>query len=723
MAVGAAAADRVAGQVVDQSGQPLPRAFVHVVGTPGSGSAGVFTDDRGGFDLAGAADSGCRVEASLTGFTTASVACSDRAVRIVLSVAPIEETLVVTATRTTAPADQVGASVTTFTAEDIERRQTPLIADVLRATPGAMIVRSGQPGALTSLYVRGGESNYNKVLVDGIPLNEPGGTFYFSNLSTENLDRIEVVRGAQSALFGSDAMSSVVQLFTKRATTEGKPDANFSIEGGSFGTVRAAGNVSGRASRWDYALDAAQFSTSNDTPNSDFDNTTLSANVGAALNETANLRFIARAELGKNGTPGQTAFGRPDLDAFAERHDGLGGVTFNQQLTPNVHQQASYALSVSNQQSTNLIEDPPYTPTYGGRTAPFEYSDFLYDSRTNLRRHHASYQADVVLANNASSGQQMLSVLADWDGERATLDDRLAGTSTPASRDNFGLAAQHQALWRRVSFNVSGRYEHNASFGNAFVPRGAVAVTLHQAGGDPVFGATSLHAAAGAGIKEPTLLQSFSPVPFYRGNPDLQPERSRSVEIGIDQRLSSDRVRVGVTWFDNEYKNLIALETTNFETFEAQYFNVGKSRARGAEFLFEVVPVDALHVRAGYTLLDSEVLESTSPDSPVYQIGQPLLRRPKHTGFFDVSWSRNKLSVGVYGMFIGEFVDSDFSSLDPPMLVNPGWTTWDARIAWKLMTHVTATLSIDNIGDASYMEALGYPALGRAVRAGVRVGF
>src|SRR5438034_300993 len=131
--------------------------------------------------------------------------------------APGHEDVVVTATRTAAPSDQVGASVSTFTADELQRRDTSLVSDLLRTAPGAMVVQSGAPGAVTSLFVRGGESNYNKVLLDGIPLNEPGGSFYFSNLTTENLDRVEVVRGAYSSLFGSDAMGSVIQLFTKRA--------------------------------------------------------------------------------------------------------------------------------------------------------------------------------------------------------------------------------------------------------------------------------------------------------------------------------------------------------------------------------------------------------------------------------------------------------------------------------------------------------------------------
>ena len=719
----ARSADRVAGVIVDQSGQLLPRAFVRVVDGEGRETASAFSDERGTFDLP-APTSGCRVEGSLIGFTTASIPCDPAAaVRLVLSVAPVQENVVVSVTRTEAIANQVGASVTTFTAEDIARRREPLLGDLLRSAPGVMVVRAGAPGGVTSLFVRGGESNYNKVLLDGIPLNEPGGTFYFDNLTTENFERVEIVRGAQSALFGSDAMSSVVQMFTKRASAEASPSGTATFEGGSFDTYRAGGAASGRSGRVDYSVGAAYLSTANNVPNDDFENTTLSGNVGAALNAATSLRFVGRAELGKNGAPGPTAFGRPDLDAYGRRHDLVGGVSFDQQITPTIHQLAIYSLAASDQQSTNLKADPDYTPSYQGHVAPFAYSDFLYDSRTNLHRHHLGYQADIRLANDATHGSQLLTALADWDGERATLEDRLAGTTSPQSRDNAGAALQHQATWRRVSLTLGGRFEHNASFGNAFVPRGSVAFVARAASEQSEFGATTFHAAAGRGIKEPTLLQSFSPSPFFRGNPDLKPERSRSFEVGVDQRLAADHARIAFTWFDNDYRDLIALETTNFETFEAQYFNIGHSRARGAEISFEVVPVQALRARVGYTYLDSEVIDSTSPSNSLLQAGQPLLRRPKNSGFVDLGWTQGRFAAAITGVVIGEYLDSDFSSLQPPLVENPGYTTWDLRLSYRFLLKLTGLLSIDNLANADYMEPLGYPALGRAVRAGVRVSF
>jgi vitamin B12 transporter len=723
LAAPASAADHeVGGTVVDQSGQPLPRAYVRALDRSGHEIAGAFADEIGRFRLTSSVDD-CRIDASLTGFETATAACAGaQPLRLVLAVAPIHETVVVTATRTEAPAELVGASVTAFTADDLARRQTPLVADLLRGSPGVMVIRTGGIGAVTSLFVRGGESNYNKVLLDGIPLNEPGGTFNFSNLTTDNLERIEIVRGAQSALFGSDAMASVVQLITKRADRSGdRPHAAVSLDGGTYGTLHANASVSGAAGLFDYALGAARFTTDNRAPNSAFENTTLSANVGVALGDTATLRFIGRGELEHVGTPGQTAFGRPDLDAFFQRHDGVGGVSFDQQVNRSFRQRAAYSLAVSNQQSTNLVLDPPYTPTFEGRAAPFQFSDFLFDTRTDLRRHHASYQADWRLASDATHGDQLLTVLVDWDGERAVLNDLRAAARTTPSRDNAGWSIQHQAQWRRVFATVGGRVEHNDSFGTAAVPRGSIVVVARESSG--AWGETRIKSSAGTGIKEPTLLQSFSLSPFFLGNPNLLPERSRTVEAGVEQRLARDRVKIEATWFDNQFENLISFRTTNPATFAAEYFNIGLSRARGAELALDAAPVKALRARAGYTLLASEIVNSTSPNNVVFQPGQWLFRRPRHSGFVGATWNWTRLSADVTGVFIGRFVDSDFSSLQPPILENPGRTTWDARIAWKATRQVTGTLSIDNLTDVEYMEPLGYPALRRAIRAGLRVGF
>ena len=277
----------------------------------------------------------------------------------------------VTATRTEAPASQVGASSTVFTAEDLERRQVPFVADLVASTPGAMMIRSGAPGTLTSLFVRGGESDYNKVLLDGIPLNEPGGSFYLNNLTTENLDRIEIVRGAYSSLFGSDAMASVIQLFTRRADgTVRRPRGAVQIDGGTYGTIHANASVAGATSRVDYSGGVAQYNSDNRVANSGLENTTLSGNLGIRVGSTATLRLVSRAELENVGTPGTTAFGTAGSRRLL-RAERRGRSAWRSTSRPRaaLKQRAFYSLAASEQTSTNLVLDPPYTATFEGQTA------------------------------------------------------------------------------------------------------------------------------------------------------------------------------------------------------------------------------------------------------------------------------------------------------------------------------------------------------------------
>jgi outer membrane cobalamin receptor len=721
-AAAAVAADEVlTGNVVDANGQPIVRVLITVTAKDGRVLATTFTEPDGHFRVRATTTSGCQIEASLSGFQPARANCvPTKELRLTLPVAPVQEAVVVTATRSEAPLGQVGASVTVFDRQTIERRQTPLVADLLRQAPGVVVMHTGGYGTQTSLFVRGGESNYNKVLLDGIPLNEPGGVFYFNNLTSENLDRVEFVRGSQSALFGSDAMASVIQLITRRAVTDGV-QGRVSLEGGGFGTIRGSAGVTGKNGPVDYSVSGAGYTTDNQAPNNQFTNSTLSGSAGFAITPRASLRVIGRAELGDVGVPGQTAFGRPDLDASFTRHDGVIGVTFTQQLTTGLRHQATYGLSLSNQHSSNLIEDPLYTPTFGEHVAPFAFSDFLYDNQNELRRHHLSYQADWrVPTTNGLAGTHIVTAAFDFDGERARLEDRMAQTIANEGRNNFGYTLQYQALWSRVFATGSFRVEDNESFGTATVPRGSVVWIAHS--GTGTFGDTKLKTAAGLGIKEPTIAQSFSPPPFA-GNPDLEPERSRSVEAGVEQRLFHDRAKLEATWFANRFRNIISTRTVSFNPFRSQYFNIGLTRARGAEMSVELAPARELHASAGYTFLASEIIDSTAPTNPVFRVGSGLFRRPRHSGFGEVAWTHDRIAVSLAGIFVGRRVDSDFSSLQPPIIENDGYALWDLRASYRVSAILSVVGAVDNLGNADYMEPLGYPALGRTARVGLRLGF
>ncbi len=528
--------DGISGLVVDQDGAAVPRAHVRLLAADGGELAQGFADARGAFKFEQARCAGCRIEASLPGFAAGVATASSSPVRIALAIGPIREAVVVSATRGETPVSQVGSAVTVFDSEAIERRGTPLVGELLRSTPGVAVVRVGGFGNVTSMFVRGGESSYNKVLLDGIPLNEPGGTFDFSNITTQSLDRVELMRGAHSALFGTDAMASVVHLVTKRAS---RPTLVASFEAGSYDTQRAAVTAGAARGPWDVSAHASRYHTDNRVANNAFRNTTLSANGGMRISDDLSLRFVARGEIGRAGSPGATAFGRPDLDAFYARRLAVSGVTA-QHVRGLWQQRATYGVSSSYAESTNLIADPPYTPAFEGRAAPFAFSDFTYDSLTDLTRHHASYQVDRRIATGGLDHQ--ITGAIDWDGERAELRNRLAATLVPASRDNVGAAIQHQLLGPRFALTSGLRVERNDSFGTAVAPRLAFVYMLRD--DESRVGDTRVKASAGAGVKEPTITQSFSPSPSFLGNPDLEPERARTFDAGIEQRLFNGRVKV-----------------------------------------------------------------------------------------------------------------------------------------------------------------------------------
>ena len=217
------------------------------------------------------------------------------------------------------------------------------------------------------------------------------------------------------------------------------------------------------------------------------------------------------------------------------------------------------------------------------------------------------------------------------------------------------------------------------------------------------------------------MLESFSLSPYFRGNPDLKPERSGSVEFGVEQRIAHDRAKFELTYFHNRFSDIISLVTTNPSTFEGQFFNIGVTRARGLEAGVEVAPTAAIRAHGGYTLLDSKIVESAQPTHPLFGLGKQAFHRPRNSGFAGVAVSWKRVTADLNGVFIGAFVDSDFGLFNPPLVENPGHTTWDTRWTVTLTPRVTGTLAIDNLTDRDYSEPLGYQPLRRAVRAGLRV--
>jgi vitamin B12 transporter len=723
-ALWAQSASTISGTVVDSARAVLPRATVRLFDKTGSEVGKNLTDSDGRFQFERVAPGSYRVEASLTGFRSKALSSETGSeLQIVLEIAPVREYVTVTADRTETPTSLTGAATTVLDQRAIEDRQQLLASSVLQSVPGVMVVRSGGLGTVTSVFVRGGESNYNKILLDGIPLNEPGGTFEFSNLAEEDLDRIEIVRGPQSALFGSDAMASTVQLFSRRGNPEDvRPRISLGFEAGKFQTLRGRAGLGGGYERFDYALGWSRLETDNQEPNNAFHNSTLSGNFGLGLGKNTTARLILRGDFGRVGTPGQTAFERPDSDAFFRKADGYAGFALQNRTSSRWNQKLTYTFARTRQVSRDLFIDPPYTPTFEGHTAPFQFTDFPFDFLNDAKREHLAYQSDVTLGSIARPvGQHLVTFAFDWDGEHAFLHDRLNSPTLPtrAERNNFGGTLQDQAIWGRFVLTNGFRVEDNGSFGKTVIPRTSASYLIRNHG--QAFGATKLKFNFGLAFKEPTFIQSFSPDPFFPGNPNLRPERARSFDYGVEQRLWGDRAKLELNGFDNLYKEIIAFQSTGL--FSGSFFNIAQTRVDGAEVIVEAAPRKGLRFGTNYTFLQGVIEHSSQPTSPVFRQGRQLFRRPKHSGSVFAAWDWRQFTLTSNAIFIGSRVDSDFSSLVPPIISDPSYTKWDIGWDYRSAHRITYFGIFENVLNQRYMEALGFPALRASYRAGARMTF
>lgn len=700
----------LAGSARSPDGTALSQIVLSVTGP--SGSQSLITGPGGNFHLVLPLGD-YTIEARVPGLVLSpparvKVSQGGTHLDLVLSPAPIREHVVVTATRGEAPASELGSSVLVVEGEDIRQRDPSSLIDLLGLLPGVSTTRTGGLGLEASAFLRGGESNFARILLDGTPVNEPGGVYNFGSLMPLEIDRIEIVEGAASSLYGTDALAGVVQLFTRQAGPAARPSVHAEAEGGNFSFWRGLVGTSGRAGLFDWNGGLERVSTDNQQPNSTFRETTGAASLGARLSGTTTLRFTLRGETSTVGTPGQTAFQRPDLDASYD-WKSLTASGELRKTGSRLTQSLRLGYSLNDQLSRNPLDSGAYVPRYGDIVGAFSLSDFTDPKgyENNPRRLTAGYQAEVEVGR-----QHLLSLGADLEHETGSIGSLTTGPIDSARRTNVGVYVQDRAiLGERLFVTLGGRVERNDSFGTRAVPRLAVAFRPFS---EPN---TTLHASAGLGIKEPTFPESFGSSFFALGNPNLKPERSQTVDFGVAERLFSDRLKVDVTGYYHEYRDQIAFTIVDPVTFQGSYINLGKTRARGIEASVEAVPWKWLRLAGDYTFLDGTILVSGDSFDPVYAAGQPLLRRPRHSGSLKARLETGRVFWSASLRLVGSRADSDFEGLG--LTENVGYSRLDAQARVQVGHGFEAFVASENLLDKSYMEVLGYPALGRSVRAGL----
>jgi vitamin B12 transporter len=702
----------LAGRVRTAEGTPVPQLVLRVAG-PG-GERTVVTGPEGRYRIAGLAPGEYRVSLEAPGFVLAptprrTVAAGEETLDLVLAPAPVREQVLVAATRTEAALSTLGVTASVLDREHIAERRSPDVLHLLQEVPGAAVARAGGLGLQASLFLRGGASNATRIMIDGVPVNEPGGAFDFGALLPLELEQVEVVRGAASSLYGTDALAGVVHLVTRQASPGDATAFEVDAEAGRFDTRQLHGGARGHLGGADWSAGAVRVETDNQEPHSAFRETAGAAAFGFRSSERSLLRFVARGATSSAGTPGPTAYGRPDGGASIERDVLVLGGRFRRVGDRLSHElRAGYALS--DELNLDTIDSGAFVPRFGELVGAFTFFDSADPDgfQNDTRRLSLGYQAE-----GQAGARHLLTAGVDLERETGALGSRSEPLLTPR-RTNGGVYVQDRlVLGDRVFVTAGGRVEHNANFGTRAVPRAAVAWRV--CGGPE---ATTLRASAGAGIKEPSFFHSFGVSFFALGNPDLKPERSRTFDTGIEQRLFAGRVRAEATAFHHEYRDQIAYHVVDFTTFQGTFINLGRTRARGVELSLEAAPTSSLWLSAAYTFLDGKILVSNDEFDPVVAVGRPLLRRPKHQAAFGARFTRGRVGLGANLVAVGQRADSDFAGLG--LLMNDGYTRVDARARVRIAHRLEAFVVGENLLDRRYQEILGYPALGRALRGGVR---
>ena len=623
-----------------------------------------------------------------------------------LRLATASETVVVSATRTPVPGEAAGADVETLTGAQLTTMQPVAANDAVRFLPGAVVNTAGQRGGLSSLFVRGGESNYNKVIVDGVTVNEPGGTFNFGNFSLAQGDRLEFVRGAQSTMYGTDAMTSVVQVWTRAGSTR-VPELRFGADGGNLGTAGGHASFAGAYRRFDYNLFADQFNTNGSGVNDAYSDSLQGANVGVALSDSASLRVRFRHSNSHTGVPGEwnfngSALESPDPNDHSQLNYLLGSVELAVAAPSGWQHHLTVFDFVYRYNELNLNGDPA------------RVNDFPSREVDHINRVGSEYQGDY---SERTWAHTTFGVRVE--NENGFVGNLAYGPQNHGQRLNQDTFVQQELTLGRLGVIAGGRFVHDSAFGNTGVPR--IALTLQAIRGNDVFSGTRLRFSYSTGFKEPRLEETYNGIPpnrFNAPNTGLRPERVRAFEAGLQQGLFNNKYELSATYFNNLFHDQINYIEIDPINFVGQYVNVNQAFAQGAEIVLRAKLQPRLLLNAAYTYTSSKYLDNPSPFDPVFDPGQPLLRRPKHSANALLSYLGNRWAANLSGSFVGRRSDSDFLGFG--ITHAAGYARVDVGGWYAITSRITADINVENALDKNYNEVVGYPALPINVRAGVR---
>jgi vitamin B12 transporter len=757
------------GRVTDPIGNVVPNAKIVVLldgkevihgNSDAEGEFELAVPDRGRYDI--------RVEAP--GFapqTVPSVLVAGGRITnlppVTLSIGPLIQEVVVSATGTAIPDTQVGASIAVIDNEQMQTLNKLDVLENLRLVPGAQIVQTSQRGGTTSLFIRGGNSNFNKVLVDGIPVNNIGGDFDFAQLSNSGVGNLEILRGSNSVLYGSDALSGVVNITSERGETAA-PELTYSGDGGNFGTLRQAVSLGGARHGFDYFSEFSRFDTQGSLPNDYFHNATVSANAGYQWNATTAIRATVRHIATGLGTPNALDFYEiPDNAWQTNRNTYVGGAAQNQ-TTERWHNSVQFSFAQFDQVYTDQSPvGEPFEGNYLGNLVTIRGANGYSVTGQGILDYGGTYPMIYpdYEARRSVYAQSDYNFFGDWMGVFGFRYEHEDGEGF--TRNNYSTFLEgHGSVGHRFFATFGGGFEHNSFFGFAATPRVSLAYYLRRPTNAGVFGETKLKFNFGQGIEEASTLEQASAlvtiltpaqIAQYHVQP-IGPERSRTFDFGVEQRLFNGRSLLGVTFYYDNFYDLISFlsigelisigvppAVAESTTIGGAYVNATSQRTKGVEAEYKIDLGHGLLFQGEYTYTDGLVTQafgnpSFNPLFPTIPIGafSPLEgARPfhiaPHSGSLAFFYNHKKYTGAFTGYLVGRRDDSTFlydgnfgnTMLLPNRNLASAYQKFDLSAAYALKPYLTLYTSIENLFSQHYAAAFGFPALPFAIRSGVRV--
>ena len=593
--------------------------------------------------------------------------------------------VVVSATRFDIPLDQSPATVSEIDSGEIDNKQIERVSDALREVPGLSVVQTGSAGQLTSVFTRGLRSEHTQVLLDGIPINQGlQGAFNFADFTTDNIDRIEVVRGPQSTIYGPRALAGAIQVFTKQGT--GTPGVTISEEGGTYGTFRESLASEGKIDIFDYSIGVSRLDTDNARPNNQYRNTAELADLGLTPIENLRLGALITYSLSDTGNPNSIFTPRPFDNFLTERW--LIGPHLD--WKPNDWWEQKIIFDYDHERQVN---DP-------------NQDGFLGPTRALFRRTQLDYQNDI----------RPTSWLTITDG--FFFSHVFAGEERPfvlfgptfISDETEEIAGFLQATLTPIHnliFVAGGRIDWFNQFGDIWTWRVASSYKIDRTD-------TTLHASVAKGFSPPSSQDKifrFNPNPG-QPLPPLEPEEGLGWDIGIEQRFWEKRVAVGATYFHYDLSNLIGFNGL-FETL-----NLGSAETQGVETELRASPITDLTLRASYTYLEAEKTSSADIGAPE---GSRLPRRPRNEVYVSASylWCK-KLRTTVETKWVNAREEINPNFFGPNFDIED-YNFVNIAAEYEINDHMSIFGRVDNLTGEHYAEVFGFPALGTAAYAGMKL--